>query len=72
METCNTCKKLWTSDCPIRVWGRTEKNDGKNLDVDRGKDYCSRYTAQVAPLTESYPNELRPCGGSTKPIRMER
>lgn len=42
-KLCNSCKKLWTGDCPIRVWGRTEKNEGENLDVAPLRDYCSRY-----------------------------
>ena len=39
---CNECKKLYTHNCPIRVWGRTEKNFGKHLDIILGKDFCSR------------------------------
>ncbi len=41
--SCRTCSKIWTYDCPIRVWGRVERNKDKNLDVDPDKDYCSRY-----------------------------
>lgn len=40
---CKTCIKIWTKGCPIRVWGRTEGQEGKHLDVDPQKDYCSRY-----------------------------
>ena len=43
IDRCKTCSKLWTKLCPIRVWGRTEDNMGKFLDVDIENDYCSRY-----------------------------
>jgi len=40
MKTCKDCKKIWTSDCPIRVFERNEGNDGGDVDPD--EDYCSR------------------------------
>lgn len=40
---CNDCKKIWTNQCPIRVWGRNEENRGRNLDVIPSIDYCSRF-----------------------------
>lgn len=41
--TCRSCRNIWTSFCPIRVWGRRELNEGKHLDVDPNKDFCSRF-----------------------------
>jgi len=40
---CNDCSKLWTCYCPIRVWGRNERQETLNLDVDPERDYCSRF-----------------------------
>jgi hypothetical protein len=43
IKHCNSCRKRWTSDCPIRVWGRNEKNHSLKFDVEMNYDYCSRY-----------------------------
>lgn len=41
--TCKNCTKIYTSLCPIRVWGRNEGNDLLlNKDVNPDKDFCSR------------------------------
>jgi hypothetical protein len=55
--TCLFCRKRWTADCPIRVWGRTERNAGKFLDV-QFNDYCSRYEGGIMPVnTPEQPRE---------------
>jgi len=43
---CKDCKKLWTSSCPIRVWGRNENQKEKLLDVNSETDYCSRFESR--------------------------
>lgn len=40
---CRNCSKLWTNLCPVRVWGRVEKNKGLHLDVNPNRDFCSRF-----------------------------
>jgi hypothetical protein len=56
--TCKICKKIWTKDCPIRVWGR---NEGNNLRLDCNtypeKDFCSRLEVNFECLTIDHPNE---------------
>ena len=43
IRTCGYCKHLWTSKCPIRVWGRSEGREQVKLDVDPKRDYCSKF-----------------------------
>jgi len=57
---CSDCNKLFTCDCPIRVFGRTERNYGLHLDVDKNRDYCSRFQFKLerettCPTTAKYP-----------------
>jgi len=43
---CKNCRKMWTSKCPIRVWGRHEGNNFNVpfiRDVNPEKDFCSRF-----------------------------
>lgn len=41
--TCKTCRKKYTHWCRMRIWGRQGINEGKHLDIDLNKDYCSRW-----------------------------
>ena len=43
--TCSTCGKQSTNNCPLRVWGRNEKQEGQNLNPMSG-DFCSHYTVE--------------------------
>mgnify|MGYP001329817761 CR=1 FL=1 len=43
MLTCKNCVKIFTKECPIRVWGRNEGNNScGHIDVNPDEDFCSR------------------------------
>ena len=46
LVVCKDCRKIWTNECPIRVWGRHEGNEYNTpsvRDVNLDTDYCSRF-----------------------------
>ncbi|MBU0959548.1 MAG: hypothetical protein KKB31_06385 [Nanoarchaeota archaeon] len=48
--TCQNCEKIYTRECPIRVWGRNEENDLRlDSKVNPTKDYCSRMIVRIIP-----------------------
>ena len=47
---CKKCQKIYTKECPIRVWGRNEGNDlGLDREINPTKDYCSRIEIRIIP-----------------------
>jgi len=42
LRTCSSCGKKGTNNCPLRVWGRNEKQEGKNINT-KATDYCSHF-----------------------------
>lgn len=39
---CPDCEKEHSASCPLRVWGRNERNEGKTIGT-RPADYCSHF-----------------------------
>ena len=41
--TCKNCSHIYTKECPIRVWGRSEGNEMRlDAQVNPNTDFCSR------------------------------
>lgn len=52
---CKNCKKIWTRECLIRVWGRFGGNNINEhfiKDVNPEKDFCSRFKAKKENYNE--------------------
>jgi hypothetical protein len=41
--TCEKCKKMYTKECPIRVFSRNEGNDITPDNRPNNRDFCSRF-----------------------------
>ena len=49
MLTCKHCVKIYSKECPIRVWGRVEGNELRvDAQVAPNKDFCSRMEIGLA------------------------